>query len=155
MATVEAAQQKVQRILAGAFDNVMLAKDGFAIERGSTRISIEVREWGKDPKGEPSSVVRLWAPVVRALKPTPEFYRWAATEGQKFLFGSVTVVDNEDGSECFVAFDHTLLADYLDPDELVQAIVAIVLTADDLDDMVHEKFGGLRYTDPDPGTPPG
>lgn len=151
MATVEAAQQKVQRILASSFDNVMLTKDGgFAIERGSTRVNIEVRDWGKDPKGEPSSIVRLWAPVVRKLKPTPEFYRWAATEGQNFIFGTVTVVEDEEAGDCFVAFDHSLLADYLDPDELVQAVVAIVLTADDLDDKVHERFGGLRYTDPDP-----
>ena len=88
--------------------------------------------------------------ILATVASTPEFYRWAATEGQKFLFGTVTVVDNEDGTECFVAFDHTLLADYLDPDELVQAVVAIVLTADDLDDVVHDRLGGLRYTDPDP-----
>jgi hypothetical protein len=151
MATVEAAQQKVQRILASNFDNVMLSKDGgFAIERGTTRVNIEVKDWGKDPKGEPSAIVRLWAPVVRKLKATPEFYRWAATEGQNFIFGSVTVVDDEEDGTSLVAFDHTLLADYLDPDELVQAVVAIVLTADDIDDKVHERFGGLRYTDQDP-----
>lgn len=152
MATVDASLQKVQRILANAFDNVMLAKDGYAIERGSTRVNIEVREWGKDPQGEPSSIVRIWAPLVRDLAPTPEFYHWAATEGQKFLFGTVTVVDSEDGSTCFVAFDHTLLADYLDPDELVQAVVAVAVTADDLDDTVREKFGGKRYADPDADT---
>lgn len=150
MATVDASLQKVQRILANAFDNVMLAKDGYSMERGSTRVHIEVKEWGKGSTGEPSAIVRIWAPVVRDLAPTPEFYRWAATEGQKFLFGTVTVVDNEDGSKCFVAFDHTLLADYLDPDELIQAVVAVVMTADELDDTVQQKFGGLRYTDPDP-----
>ena len=59
------------------------------------------------------------------------------------------MVDNEDGTSCFVAFDHTLLADYLDPEELVQAVVAVAVTADDVDDTVHDKFGGKRYTDQD------
>ena len=45
--------------------------------------------WGKDSKGDPSSIVRVWAPLVRQLKPTPEFYRWAAVDGSRFLFGSV------------------------------------------------------------------
>jgi len=150
MATVDASMQKVQRILAASFDNVMLVKDGFAMERGSTRVRVEVNEWGKDPNGEPSSIIRIWAPLVRALTPSPDFYHWAAVDGQKFLFGSVTTLDNEDGT-CFVTFDYTLLADYLDPDELTQAVIAVAATANDLDDKVHEKFGGLRYVDPNPG----
>ena len=147
MATVEAAQQKVQRILVDGFTNVMLSKDGFAVERGSTRVNIEVKEWGKDAKGDPSSIVRLWAPVVRELAPTPEFYRWAAVDGSKFLFGSVTVFENEGATLVSAVFDHTLLADYLDPDELCGAVAVIASTADDLDDVIHEKFGGKRYTD--------
>ena len=148
MATVEASMLKVQRILAGGFDDVMLAADGFAIERGSTRVNVEIHEWGKDPQGEPSSIVRIWAPLARDITPTPEFYHWAAVDGSKFLFGSVSVIDNEDGTS-FAAFDHTLLADYLDPDELISAVVTVALTADDLDDTVHDRFGGKRYTDPD------
>ena len=71
MATVEASTLKVQRILAGGFDDVMLAADGFAIERGSTRVNVEIQEWGKDPQGEPSSIVRIWAPLAREITPTP------------------------------------------------------------------------------------
>jgi hypothetical protein len=147
MATVEATTQKVQRMLVDGFNNVMLTKDGFAIERGSTRVNIEVKDWGKDGKGDPSSVVRLWAFVAREVKPTPEFYRWAAVDGSKFHFGSVTVFETEGAESCTVVFDHTLLGDYIDPDELCGAVATIAGTADDLDDVVHEKFGGKRYVD--------
>ena len=147
MATVDATSEKVQRMLVEGFGDVMLTRDGFAIERGSTRVNIEVRDWGKDGKGDPSSIVRMWAPLVRELKPTPEFYHWAAVDGSKFLFGSVTVYDNEATADCFVVFDHTLLGDYLDLDELTGAIAMVARTADDLDDVVHDRFGGKRYTD--------
>jgi hypothetical protein len=130
MATVEATQQKVQRMLVEGFGDVTLSKDGsYAILRGSTRVNIEVRDWGKDPKGEPSSIVRIWAMVARGVKPSPEFYRWAAVDGSRFMFGSVTVMENEGATECFVAFDHTLLADYLDMDELCGAVAMIAGTA--------------------------
>lgn len=147
MATLDATTQKVQRMLVEGFGDLMLTKDGFAVERGSTRVNIEVKEWGKDTKGDPSSIVRVWAPLVRELKPTPEFYRWAAVDGSRFLFGSVTVLENEGATDCFVVFDHTILADYLDMDELCGAVAIIASTADDLDDVVHDKFGGKRYTD--------
>ncbi len=155
MATVEATQQKVQRMLVEGFGDVTLSKDGsFAILRGSTRVNIEVRDWGKDAKGEPSSIVRIWAMVARGVKPSPEFYRWAAVDGSKFMFGSVTVLENEGAAECFVAFDHTLLADYLDMDELCGAVAMIAGSADDIDDIVHDRFGGKRYIDPDDPTTP-
>ena len=147
MATVEATTQKVQRMLVEGFGDVILTKDGFSVERGSTRVSIEVKDWGKDSKGDPSSIVRVWAPLVRQLKPTPEFYRWAAVDGSRFLFGSVTVLENEEGTECLVVFDHSVLGDYLDMDELCGAVAVIASTADDLDDIVHDKFGGKRYAD--------
>jgi len=147
MATVEATTQKVQRMLVEGFGNVLLTKDGFAVERGSTRVNVEIKDWGKDTKGDPSSIVRLWAPLVRELKPTPEFFQWAAVDGSRFLFGSVTVLLNETTPDAFVVFDHSLLADYIDMDELCGAVAVIASTADDLDDVVHDKFGGKRYTD--------
>ena len=150
MATVEATTQKVQRMLVEGFGDVILSKDGsFAVTRGSTRVNIEIRDWGKDAKGDPSTIVRVWAIVARGVKPTPEFYRWAAVDGSRFMFGSVTVLENEDASECRVFFDHTLLGDYLDMDELCGAVALIAATADDIDDVVHDRFGGKRYTDPD------
>jgi hypothetical protein len=147
MATVEATTQKVQRILAAKFNNVMLQEDGFAIEQGSTRVNVEVKEFGKDPDGNARSMVHLWAPVGRALKPSADLFHWAATEANAYNFGATAVIESPDGSECFVVFKHTLLGDFLDPDELEAGVAMVAFTADDLDDLVHTKFGGKRYTD--------
>jgi hypothetical protein len=147
MATVDETTQKVQRILASEFSNVMLAGDGYAIERGSTRVSIVVRDFGKDPEGNPSAVVRVAAIVAREVPATPELFHWAAVDGSQYFFGSVTALESEDKQQCTILFDHTLLGDYLDPAELASAVALVAGTADQLDDVVHEKFGGKRYTD--------
>lgn len=149
MATAEETAQKVQRILVGEFNDVRLTKDGgFAVPLGSSVAFVEPVDWAPDAEGNPRSLVRIWAPLGRNVKSTPELFRWAATEGQSKWFGSVSVVENEDGT-CFVMFDHTLLGDFIDPAEVISAVYAIMSTGDELDEVVHDRFGGRRYTDPD------
>ena len=87
MATIEESTQKVQRILVSKFNKVILLEDGFAIERGSTRVKVEIKDFGKDSDGNPDSLVHLWAPIGREIPATPEFFRWAATEAQGYRFG--------------------------------------------------------------------
>ena len=147
MATVEATTQKVQRMLVSQFGNVMLAEDGFAIEHGSTRVNVEIKEFGKDSDGNARSMVHLWAPVGRGLKPSADLFRWVATEANQYNFGATTVVEGPDGKECLVVFKHTLLGDFLDPDELEAGVAMVAFTADELDGLVRTKFGGKRYTD--------
>ena len=90
----------------------------------------------------------IWAPLGRDVKPSEDLYHWAATDGQQFRLGTVSVIDNKETGTCFLQFDHTILGNYLDPDELVTAVSAVMYTADDLDEIVHDRFGGKRYTDP-------
>ena len=147
MATVEESTHKVQRILVSKFSKVILLEDGFAIERGSTRVKVEVRDFGKDSDGNPESLVYLWAPIGREIPATPEFFRWAATEAQGYRFGATAVYESEDKTQCSAVFAHALLADFLDPGELENAIWMVAGTADDLDDKIHDQFGGKRWTD--------
>lgn len=147
MATVDEARQKVQRILASEFNGVMLNDDAFALRHGSTMVRISVHEFGKDPQGNPASIVHVWAPLAREVEPTPEFYEWVATEGQRFLFGHVSLMKPEGQPGLLVSFDHALLADYLDPAELVSTIMAMAAIADDLDETMKSRFGGKRYAD--------
>ena len=77
---------------------------------------------------------------------SPELYEWAAVEGRQKWFGGVAVQKNQDGKTAFVTFDHTLLGNFLDPDELSSAVYMMGWTADDLDDLVTTKFGGKRWS---------
>jgi hypothetical protein len=149
MATVEATTQKVQRILVDGFNDVRLRKSGgFVLEVGSSAAFVEVQEWTPDSEGNPRSLVYIWAPLGREVKPTEDLFHWAAVDGQKFHLGSVSVLEDKDKGTCFVQFDHTILGDYLDPGELMSAVGAVMYTADDLDEIVHDRFGGKRYSDP-------
>ena len=154
MATVEDTTQKVQRILVDSFNDVRLRKDGFALETGSTAAFVEIQAWTPDKDGNPRSLVYIWAPLGRDVAPSDELFHWAATDGQQFRLGGVTVIENKEAKTCFVQFDYTILADYLDPAELVTAVSAVMYTADDLDEAVHSRFGGKRYTDPSDPAPP-
>ena len=149
MATVEATTQKVQRILVDGFNDVRLRKNGgFLLEAGSTAAFVDVDPWSPDHEGNPRSLVSISAPLGRDVKPTPELFQWAAVDGQQFRLGSVSVMVLPDKDTVFVQFQHTLLGDYLDPAELITAVSAVMWTADDLDEIVHDRFGGKRYTDP-------
>ena len=46
-----------------------------------------------------------------------------------------------------MTFEHTLLGDFLDPMELESAVGMLFVTADKLDEIVHDRFGGKRFTD--------
>jgi hypothetical protein len=148
MATVEETTQKVQRILVDGFNDVRLRKDGFLLAVGSTAAFVQIQAWTPDAEGNPRSLVYIWAPLGRDVKPSDELYHWAAVDGQQMRFGTVTVIDDKEKGTCFVQFDHTILGDYLDPAELITAVAAVMYTADDLDEIVHTRFGGKRYSDP-------
>ena len=145
---VDVISAKVQRMLISEFGNVRLTKDGgFAIDIGSTVVFIEIKEWTPDKENNPRSLVYMWAPLGRDVKQSPELYEWAATEGRAKWFGGVVVSKNKDADTAFVTYDHTLLGNFVDPDELYSAVYMVAWTADDLDDVVTTKFGGKRYTD--------
>ena len=114
---------------------------------GSTVVFVEIKEWTADKDGNPRSLVYLWSPLGREVKQSPELYEWAATEGRQKWFGGVAVQKSKEGDTAFVTYDHTLLGNFVDPDELYSAIYMVGWTADDLDDVVTTKFGGKRYTD--------
>jgi hypothetical protein len=46
-----------------------------------------------------------------------------------------------------MVLQYSLLGDFLDPAELLNAVRAIVIVADILDDEVVNEFGGRRFSD--------
>ncbi len=147
MATVEETTAKVQRMLASGFNDVRLTERGYAVPYGSSEVLVEVRDWGKDSKDEPQTLVYLWAPIGREVTLTPEVYQWAAVDGQANYFGAVRVNPNDDKVTAFLTIEYTLLGDYLDPMEIQTAVQMMYVSADKLDEIVHDRFGGKRYTD--------
>ena len=131
-------KQKVQRYLADAFGTVQIDRDGdFTFRHGSARIFIRVAELGPD-----KTAVAIWAPTNNDVPPSPELFRYVATNNA-YTFGSLMAVER--GDTVNIAFKHSMLGDNLDPDELVMAVVLLAGTADKIDNEIKEKFGGRSF----------
>ena len=89
-------------------------------------------------------LVRVFSVVLRKVPLTAALYRWVATEGQDYFFGHIQVQENDDAFGALI-FEHHLLGDYLDLDELAFALNCIGLHADELDDELKQRFGGKRF----------
>jgi hypothetical protein len=142
-ANVAAVSQKVQRILTDMLGSVRVGKDGsFYMTNESAAIFVEVKEWGD------GVVVKILSPMLRQVRATAEVYEWVATEGQSLWFAHARVVDRGEGL-CDILMEQDLLGDTLDPEELTTAVSAVAITANDLDDKLQSRFGGIRWTDDD------
>ncbi len=151
MATVEQTMMKVQRILTGPMGlRVQLEGDTMSVQFAemSTQVRLRVLDWGEDEHGDPRTLVRVAAPVLWAVPPSPELYEWVATKGGDYLFGHVAAAeDPEEPGTLFLVMTHTLLGDYLDEPELATAMFGVLTVADDLDDELQARFGGKRLAD--------
>jgi hypothetical protein len=135
-------KEKVQGILTDWGLHVTLTRTGFQVPYESTAVNIAIVDQ------ESRVLVKLWAMVLRDVQASPALYEWVATEGSTYHFGhAVWNFKNDDPGFGMLSFDHTLLGDYLDADELKQAVVALATTADELDDQLRPRFGGKRWVD--------
>jgi hypothetical protein len=140
--TATQVREKAQRILTDALGTVQVDGDGdFVIQEESAVTFVRVADWDDE-----NTVVRVWSIMAVDVPLSDELFRWAATEGQDFLFGSCSVIEGDDGTG-EVHFTHHLLGDFLDPDELILATAAVAATANGLDDLVKARFGGRLFTD--------
>lgn len=151
LATVEQTMIKVQRLLTGPMNlKIQLQGEtiGVVFTDASTQIHMRVLDWGKNKDGEPRSLVRITAPLLRAVDPTPALYEYLAREAPRLWFGNIAVWDDEQNKgKLSLTLGHTLLGDYLDEEELRAAMYGILNSADDLDDRMQQRFGGKRWTD--------
>lgn len=114
---------------------------------GSTRVYVSGSE---DGGVDGATFVHLRALIARHVPITDQLYRWIATASNDFLFGHVTLAYESD-EERFGELNlrHTLLGDHLDLEEVRTAVAFLAATADQLDDVVVDRFGGKRYADLD------
>ena len=149
MANVDQTMMKVQRILTGPM-GLRISLSGSSIivtfTDVSTRVNVNVQDWGVDKNGDPQTLVQLSCPILWEVDPSPALFEWIAR--QSYYFGHITAHDDTSApGKLFLLMSHTLLGDYLDEEELNSALYAILGTADKLDDELKQKFGGKRLAD--------
>ena len=94
----------------------------------------------------PHILVKVWATILVQVPRSQGLFKWVATEGQEWMLGGTQVVLGEDG-DCTLLFVYSLAGETLDPGEFKNAVMAVATSANHLDDIVQEKFGGKRFID--------
>ena len=152
MATVDQTMIKVQRLLTGPMNlQIQMMGDFIRVTftDSSTAVHLRIVDWGKTKDGEPQTLVRISAPVLYGVKPTPALYEYLVRTAPTKWFASITVADDANSpGNLVVSMVHTLLGDYLDEEELRAAMFGVLGAADELDDTLQKTFGGKRWIDP-------
>lgn len=139
MANLVAVRDKVQRILAARFAVELTPDNNFTLRHESARLF--VRCW-EPPDGQ-RVIVALEVPLLFNVKPTPEVFKYVALHGDDYIFGHLSARETENGA--MLAFTHSLLGDYLDDEELIQAVIGVLGVGNDIDDQLQAQFGGEKY----------
>ena len=139
MATIEEVRSKVENYLRQKQLNYEVRNDGtYHVPYGSTVAVVRVLPWNE------RILVKVFSPVaLQITQITPELTRFLATENTNLIFGKFSL----DAEQNAVWYEHSLLGDNLDMEELYVTVGAIVTTADNYDEKVCEMAGGKRVAD--------
>lgn len=107
------------------------------VQHGSTVVTVAI-----SPVEIHSSVVDLYALLVREPPVTPELMRWMLEANNRYRIGALSL--DEDGD---IVLKHCLLGDLLAAQELRPVLTSFVTLADELDDEISEAFGGYTARD--------
>lgn len=137
--SVDVVRQKIQHLLL-KHGRVELDQDGdYSVRFGSARVFVRVWDWG-----DGDVVISLWAPVVIGATRSPELFEHVALTSDSFVFGHLGLDARDDGT-VDISLSHRILGNYLDEPELMHAVMALVRTADQLDDDLAARFGGRTF----------
>jgi hypothetical protein len=144
MATVSQVQKKVQSILSTELGSVKVDADGdIRIDYESTSVRIAVEKYGDN---EEETVVEITGVLSFETPASPKLYKWINDKNGLIKFGTIYHLDGAKGGT-LVLLQYSILGDFLDPEELLNAVRVVVLIANKLDDEVIEEFGGKRVID--------
>jgi hypothetical protein len=144
MATVSQVQKKVQSILSTELGSVKVDANGsIRIDYESTSVGIVVEQYGDSSE---ETVVEISGYLSFDTPASPKLYKWINDKNASIKFGTVYHLDNSNG-ETVALLQYSILGDFLDPEELLNAVRVVVVIANKLDDELIEEFGGKRVVD--------
>jgi hypothetical protein len=119
------------------------ASGEMAVTNGSATLFIHAH----DSLGVHGTLVTMNSPLVHKLPMTPDLLRWVAVEGRAHDIGGVYVVPSGDAGSCEVWLGHSVVSHDLDAGGVLATVYQLLVLADDLDDHVQSRFGGIRFAD--------
>lgn len=138
--SLEQLNDVVKRTLMDEFTQVEISdSSGFTLRHESARVFISCVK----PEGQ-FGVVHIEAPLLFDVPESPELFEFIALHADDYVFGHLSASRSGDHS-LVIVFSHSLLGDYLDDDELIRAVTAVLGVGNELDDTLQRQFGGFRF----------
>jgi hypothetical protein len=140
-------REKIRKWLTEELGPVETLPDGsLSFRWGSAQVFIDVETLSDELEDE--TVVRVVAPLLFNVPPSPELYEWVARAMNNYRFGAFVVVDDEEApGNLRLLHTVALLGTKIDLEEFKMAWIASASTADDVDDELQAKFGGEKFYD--------
>lgn len=137
---VKACYEKVSVWLKELFGEMVEAREdfpGFGLAMGSAYCQIAIYPWG-----DTNSTITCRSYVVTGAETTPELMKYLLRESADLRFGKFGL--DEDGD---IVFEHTIVGNTVDKEEVRALVRAVIWTADEYDDKIVARFGGERAID--------
>ena len=115
------------------------------VRSGSAFVEVSVEQLSDE-----NSIVTLSAVTNEELEPSPELFKYVATNADNWVFGHLSAAERE--GRASVSLSHNLLGEFLKEEELLLALRYMTQAADDMDDEIKALFGGRRHFE-DPSQP--
>lgn len=109
----------------------------FLLQRGSTLTHIVVAPWEDD-----DAVVVVRSYVNYGADLAPDLLKHLLTENANMRFGAFGM--DKDGD---IFFEHTIVGSTCDKEEVKHSVLAVSSTADQYDEPIRERWGGMREID--------
>jgi len=133
--------EKIQRYLQQLFGESVEQPTGEArclLAKGSARAEVTVEPWGED-----EAAITVRSVVIRGADLCPELLSFLLRENHQFRLGGFAI--NADGA---IVLQHAIVGSTCDKKELDASVSAVLLIADEYDDKIRAKWGGVRAIDP-------
>jgi hypothetical protein len=112
-------------------------RPAFGVQVGSSLTHVVVAPWSEE-----ECVVMVRSYVVYQAELVPELLQYLLRENDSKRFGAFGV--DKDGD---IFFEHSIVGSTCDKGELKASVLAVVWTADQYDDIIIQRWGGMRESD--------
>jgi hypothetical protein len=107
------------------------------VRQGSAVGRVKVTSWKED-----DAIVYCHAIVVTGAEINADLTEYLLRKNSNMRFGAFTLDDDND-----IIFEHSIVGSTCDKNELRTSILAVIQTADELDDEIVSRWGGQRGLD--------
>ena len=109
----------------------------FNVNYGSAFVRVAVFPWGDD---DAFINARSW--VICGAEIKPELMHYLLRQNDDMRFGAYGLDSDND-----IFFEHSVVGSTLDKEELRACVMAVLMTADNKDDEIQQRWGGTRASD--------